>query len=58
MSDLCLFDEYQDLVEKRAIHESNILAFFPSDPSMVRCLEQKITFIDNRLAELEALMEL
>ena len=58
MSDLCLFDEYQDLVEKRATHEANIWVFSPSDPIMVRCLQQKIIFIDNRLAELEALMEL
>ena len=58
MSDLCLSAEYQDLVEKRAIHESLIWLFWPGDLSMARCLRQKIIFIDNRLAELEALMEL
>ena len=58
MTDLRLFEEYQDLVEKRSIHEANIWLFFPGDLSMARCLEQKLIFIDNRIAELEALMEL
>ena len=58
MNDLRLSAEYRDLVEIRAGHESRIWLFFPGDLSMARCLRQQIIFIDNRLAELEALMEL